>query len=68
MGKNNGNVVYAVFLYRLKSISGVLSISIYANLQARSIGLSFNDIGIVLGVLPVVSALVNPLLGKTIFI
>jgi hypothetical protein len=46
-------------------IVGYFAVIIYATLQARSIGLSFNDISIVLGLLPLISALVNPLLGKT---
>ena len=46
-------------------IVGYFAVIIYATLQARSIGLSFNDISIVLGLLPIISALANPLLGKT---
>ena len=38
----------------------------FATLQARQIGLSFNDISIILGLIPVAAALSNPVLGKLI--
>ena len=39
-------------------------IGTYQSLQARSIGLSFNDISIVLGVIPITGALFSPVIGK----
>ena len=58
----DANVLYGM------SFLAFSSVIIYATLQARHIGLSFTDVGVVLGVLPFASALANPLLGNLIIL
>ena len=49
------------FTFIFIGLSGVWP---YSTLQARSIGLSFNDISIVLGIMPLAAALANPIMGR----
>ena len=58
----DANVLYGM------SFLAFSSVIIYATLQARHIGLSFTDVGVVLGLLPFASALANPLLGNLIIL
>ena len=43
--------------------SGTWGVGTFINLQARSIGLSFNDISIILGIMPALGAIFGPITG-----
>ena len=57
---------YGLFFKFIIFYLGFWGVGIYSTLQARSIGLSFSDISIVLGVIPITGAVSSPILGKNV--
>ena len=45
-------------------LSATCGVGTFINLQARSIGLSFNDISLILGIIPALGAIFAPITGQ----